>query len=90
MRAEITVRITDTAREGEIPERTFSSTAPLSLELPTDADEFLESLDSLMAQTLSPIVKRLAAKVQSDIAKYLEEARKSGLRQPELPLTTAG
>lgn len=85
MRANITVTISDLVTGNEIPERRFSAMAPLTLELPSDPDEFITSLENLVTQNLNPTLKRLVEKVHKDMQAYVEYVEKTGLKQPDLP-----
>lgn len=85
MHAHIMVTITDTVRGEEIPEKQFVAKAPLTLELPSDPEEFIAALENLVSQNLNPILQRLVAKVRSDAAAYLKHIEETGLRQPDLP-----
>lgn len=85
MHANITVTISDTATGNEIPERKFTASAPLALELPQGADEFIESLETLVTRNLNPMLQRLVQRVQEDMQAYIEYVEKTGLKQPDLP-----
>ena len=90
MQARITITITDTAKEGDIPERVIQASAPMMLELDNDTDDFVATLENLVTQNLSQTLRRLVTKVNADTDAYIARMKAEGLTQPQLPLGDIG
>lgn len=89
MKAEITIKITDTAREPGIPPRTFSWADTLQLDLPLSTSEFAEAVETLIMNNAMPITQVLCDRVTQAVNAYTAKVRKSGLSQLELPFSDA-
>ena len=88
MKAEITVRITHTVNDTGIPPRTFSLQEVMRLDMPVEPEGFADSVESLVMNNLVNVTTRLCARVDKDAAEYVEEVRRTGLLQLELPIQT--
>lgn len=86
MKAEITVRITHTVNDPGIPPRTFSLQEVMRLDMPVDPEGFADSVESLVMNNLVNVTTKLCTRVDNDAAKYVEEVRRTGLLQLELPI----
>ena len=86
MKAKIQINITHVAQEDQVPEKEFTRTSMLSLELPLDSAAFMEAVETLTTDNLSNMINRLCHLVMADGDRYVEAMKKAGIKQPELPL----
>lgn len=89
MKAEITIKITDTANEHGVPPRAFSRSDTLQLDLPLGTSEFTEAVETLIMNNVMPVTHVLCDRVTKAVNTYVAEIRKSGLCQLELPFPDA-
>lgn len=87
MKADIRIRISHTARENNIPEKTFERDSTLRLELPLDQAEFTAAVEALVQSNFTPVLTRLCDLVVEDSTAYCEALKKAGIQQLNLPFS---
>lgn len=86
MKATISITISNTVNEDGIVPKQFDRTSELVLDLPSEYANFTESVEMMTSTSLTGIILGLYTKVTKLGQDYVDEARKSGIRQLELPL----